>query len=88
MTEHEAFIRQCIALSEQAVRHGVLWRKSSFGTQSATGSRFAERMMTVIASLRQQQRNVLDYLTQACQATLLGQTPPSLLPKKLDTTLK
>ena len=22
MTEHEAFIRQCIALSEQAVRHG------------------------------------------------------------------
>ncbi len=74
--------------AEQAVRHGVLWRKSSFGTQSATGSRFAERMMTVIASLRQQQRNVLDYLTQACQATLLGQTPPSLLPKKLDTTLK
>ena len=74
--------------AEQAVRHGVLWRKSSFGTQSATGSRFAERMMTVIASLRQQQRNVLDYLTQACQAALLGQTPPSLLPKKLDTTLK
>ena len=74
--------------AEQAVRHGVLWRKSSFGTQSATGSRFAERMMTVIASLRQQQRNVLDYLTQACQAALLGQTPPSLLPKKRDTTLK
>ena len=67
--------------AEQAVRHGVLWRKSSFGTQSATGSRFAERMMTVIATMRQQKRNVLDYLTQACQAVRLGKTPPSLLPK-------
>lgn len=74
--------------AEQAVRHGVLWRKSSLGTQSATGSRFAERIMTVVATLRQQKRNVLDYLTQACQAVRLGQTPPSLLPKKMDTALK
>ena len=74
--------------AEQAVRHGVLWRNSSFGTQSAAGSRFAERMMTAIATLRQQQRNVLDYLTQACQAALLGQPPPSLLPQQLDPALK
>ena len=66
--------------AEQALRHGVLWRKSSFGTQSVTGSRFAERMMTAITSLRQQQRNVLDYLTEAGQAVLRGQAPPSLLP--------
>jgi len=71
--------------AERALRHGVLWRKSSFGTQSAAGSRFVERMMTVVATLRQQHREVLEYLTQACQAALLGQAAPSLLPeKKLD----
>jgi len=74
--------------AERALRHGVLWRKSSFGTQSAAGSRFVERMLTVVATLRQQQRPVLEYLTQACQAALSGQTPPSLLPSpKLDTML-
>ena len=66
--------------AERALRHGVLWRKSSFGTQSAQGSRFAERIMTVIATLRQQNRNVLDYLTTACEAALCGEAPPSLLP--------
>ena len=66
--------------AEQALRHGVLWRKSSFGTQSAAGSRFAERMMTVVATLRQQKRNVLDYLTAACDAQLHGTKAPSLLP--------
>lgn len=35
--------------AERALRHGVLWRKSSFGTQSADGSRFVERMMTAVA---------------------------------------
>ncbi|HID64334.1 MAG TPA: hypothetical protein EYP49_16580 [Anaerolineae bacterium] len=49
-------------LAERQVRPGVLWRKSSFGTQSEAGSRFAERIMTVVATLKQQQRNVLDYL--------------------------
>jgi transposase len=66
--------------AERALRHGVLWRKTSFGTQSAQGSRFVERMMTVIATLRQQNRNVLDYLTAACEAVLQGDPPPSLLP--------
>jgi transposase len=28
--------------SERALRPGVLWRKGSFGTQSARGSRFVE----------------------------------------------
>ena len=66
--------------AEQALRHGVLWRKTSLGTQSPSGSLFVERMMTVVTSLRQQNRNVLDYLTAACEAALQGQTPPSLLP--------
>jgi transposase len=66
--------------AERAIRPGVLWRKGSFGTQSAEGSRFVEAMMTVVATLKQQHRNVLEYLTTACQAALCGETAPSLLP--------
>lgn len=68
--------------AEQAVRPGVLWRKGSFGTQSQQGSRFVERMMTVVATLKRQDRNVLDYVTVACQAAISGETPPSLIPSE------
>jgi transposase len=66
--------------AERAIRPGVLWRKGSCGTQSAEGSRFVESMMTVVATLKQQQRNVLEYLTTACEAALRGEAAPSLLP--------
>ena len=67
--------------AERSIRPGVLWRKGSFGTQSAAGSRFVESMMTVVATLKQQQRNVLEYLTAAHEAALRGEAAPSLLPK-------
>ena len=66
--------------AERSIRPGVLWRKGSFGTQSEEGSRFVESMMTVVATLKQQQRNVLEYLTAACEAALRGEAAPSLLP--------
>jgi transposase len=66
--------------AQRSLRPGVLWRKGSFGTQSAEGSRFVERMMTVVTTLKQQQRNVLAYLTAACEAALRGEAAPSLLP--------
>jgi transposase len=66
--------------AERAIRPGVLWRKGSFGTQSAAGSRFVESMLTVVATLKQQQRRVLEYLTTACDAALRGEAAPSLLP--------
>src|SRR5438128_8392702 len=66
--------------SERGLRPGVLWRKGSFGTQSEEGSRFVESMMTVVTTLKQQQRNVLEYLTAACEAALRGEEAPSLLP--------
>jgi transposase IS66 family protein len=34
--------------SERALRHAVIWRKLSFGTWSAGGSRFVETMLTLI----------------------------------------
>ena len=67
-------------VAERAIRPAVLWRKGSFGTDSEKGSRFVERILTVVTTLRMQQRNVLDYVTSACQAHLLGQPAPSLLP--------
>lgn len=65
---------------ERALRHAVIWRKLSFGTQSAGGSRFVETMLTVIETCRQQHRNAFDYLTTAVQARLTGKPAPSLLP--------
>jgi transposase len=66
--------------AERAIRPGVLWRKGSFGTQSANGSRFVEAMMTVVATLKQQHRHVLVYMTDACRAASTGMPAPSLLP--------
>jgi len=66
--------------AERALRPAVLWRKNSFGTHSAAGSRFAERLLTVAATLKQQGRNIVDYMTAACEASLQGKAAPSLLP--------
>ncbi len=67
-------------LAERSLRHAVLWRKGSFGTHSAEGSLFVGRMLTVVTSLRQQKRHVLDYLTSANQAVLDRSPAPSILP--------
>lgn len=66
--------------SERAIRRGVIWRKLCFGTHSEAGSRFAERMLTVTATLRQQGRGVVDYVTNGIEASLRGGRPQSLLP--------
>jgi transposase len=66
--------------AERAIRPGVLWRKGSFGTQGARGSRFVEAIVTVAATLNQQPRNPLDYLTTACKAALQDDAAPTLLP--------
>jgi transposase len=58
----------------------VIWRKVSLGTDSVAGSRFVERMLTAVTTLRLQKRNVLDYMTAACDAAFRGLKTPSLLP--------
>jgi transposase len=69
-------------IAERALRFCVVLRKTSFGTHSEAGSRFLERMLTVNATLRQQRRNVVDYVTDACERALFGRKAPSLLPNK------
>ena len=66
--------------AERTLRHVVLWRKGSFGTQSRVSSDFAERILTTVATLQQQQHNVLDHVTTTCAAALHHQVAPSLLP--------
>jgi transposase len=64
---------------ERSLRHAVIWRKLSFGTQSASGSRFVETMLTVIETCRQQRRNVFAFVTHAVKAHLAHQPAPSFL---------
>jgi transposase len=66
--------------AECAERHAVIWRRISGGTDNAEGSRFVERMLTVVATCRQQGRDVLGYLTSCFEAARVGQAIPSLVP--------
>jgi transposase len=66
--------------AERSLRPAVLWRKGSYGSRSDRGCRFVERLLTVIASLRSQGRDVLTFLAEVCSAPLHGIDPPSLLP--------
>jgi hypothetical protein len=61
--------------AERALRRAVMWRRKSFGTQSETGSLFVERILTVMMSLRQQGRDIMESLTAMC-----SHQPLSLLP--------
>ena len=66
--------------AERALRRAVLWHRRSFGTQSPEGSRFVGRILAAVATLRQQDRDVLDYLTDAARAAADGVPAPTLLP--------
>ena len=64
--------------AERVQRRAVLWRRKSFGCQSAGGCRFVERILTVIQTLRLHNRNALDYLGQAIAHHRQGQPGPML----------
>ena len=65
--------------AERALRHGVIWRKLCYGTDSPGGSRFVERMLTVLATCRQQNHALLDFLQQSLVAQRHGRDAPRLL---------
>jgi len=66
-------------LAERIVRQGVLWRKSSFGTQSERGARYVERILTACATCRLQGRSIIEYLREVCRCHLDGIPVPSLI---------
>jgi len=64
--------------AERALRKLVLWRKTSFGSDSAGGVRFVERILSVIETCRQQRKNAFDFLRDAILASRCSTLPPSL----------
>ncbi|AFY94829.1 IS66 family transposase [Chamaesiphon minutus] len=66
--------------AEQALRQAVIWRRTSFGSQSLAGSQFVARLLSVVTSLKAQQRDVWDFLTLVCQAARFDLPMPSLIP--------
>lgn len=66
--------------AERALRPFVLWRKTSYGSQSQRGCLFAQRLMTVTHSLRLQKRSVFAFLVEACHAAIRGGSSPTLVP--------
>lgn len=66
--------------AERELRAPVLWRKQTAGTRSERGDRFAERILTVVHTLRKQGRHVLSYLEHAYVAALRGERSPALMP--------
>jgi len=65
--------------AERLQRRAVLWRKNAFGSGSDAGWRFVARMLTVVQTLRLQQRPVLAYLQRAVEAHRAGLPAPKLL---------
>ena len=54
---------------ERSLRHGVIWRKLSFGTQSERGDRFVETLLTSIETCQKQGRSVVQFVTPALRPT-------------------
>ena len=69
-------------LAERLIRTIAIWRKTSFGTQSKSGSLYMERIMTVVATCKLQGKNILDYLTCAVKSYIEKSAFPSLLPQQ------
>ena len=70
--------------AERHLRHAVLWRKVSYGTQSARGSRFGESILTVLATCQPHQQKALAYLTACCRALFCNTVPPPLILQQAD----
>lgn len=75
-TEHagaEATNNRC----ERAIRHAVLWRKTSLGTQSEAGDRFVERILSIRETCRLNDRSMHDYLVEVHHTRLTGDAIPN-----------
>ncbi len=65
--------------AERVLRPGVLWRRKSFGCQSAEGCRFVERVLTVTQTAAMQKLNVFEFLVKSVKAHRKRLPAPKLL---------
>jgi transposase len=66
-------------LIERQLRRAVLWRRRSFGCNSAAGCRFVERILTVVQTCRLHGKNTVEYLCQVVHSHRRGLSCPALL---------
>lgn len=62
--------------AERAIRHAVLWRRVSGGTQTNEGERFVERILSIRETCRIQDRRLHPYLIDVHKARLSGKSIP------------
>lgn len=72
--------------AERALRHAVLWRRVSFGSQSEAGAETVGRLLSVVMTVRRRGESVHKYLVEACRARHEGRAAPSLLPMSIPKT--
>lgn len=65
--------------AERQLRPLVIAKKLTFGTQAPRGSRFVERIFTVVMTCQQQKRDIFDFMVTAIHAHFSSQKTPSLL---------
>jgi transposase len=61
--------------AERDLRPAVIWRKTSFGTSSHRGDRYAERMLTFSSSIRKQGKSLFGTLNYLIASGLSGVKP-------------
>ena len=66
--------------AERAIRPAVQWRKICFGSQSATGERFTERLLTVVRTCQMHGVNSFEFLAKVMSDTSSGKPPIPSLP--------
>ena len=66
-------------LAERDLRPAVIWRKLSFGTQSEEGKKYVEKILSIIGTMKKQEKNVFDYLTKCFRAHIRASPIPNPL---------
>ena len=66
--------------AELALRLGVLWRRTSYGSYSLRGCEFVASMLSVVATCKKQGRSVLNFIQDSLDAFLRNIPGPTLRP--------
>ena len=77
---NNAAVESVFSVGVRALRQSVIQRKISHGVQSRQGAICRSRLLTVTTTLRQQGRDVWQFIDQAWVAHHRGGVMPSLLP--------
>jgi len=65
-------------LAERDLRKLVIWRKKSFGTRSARGQRFVERITSIVETAKRHGKNALRFIQDAVTNFFAGKPAPHI----------